>query len=715
MNHQRRRQIEALFEAALDRAPAERAAFLAAASEGDRELRAEVAAMLEAHERSAGILDAGPETPDVLGQAESATQPADPTIEAGSGPSDSLRTPSRLSRLGRRLMAALSPKAAPAPKVPSQSQEPDVLPHGSRIGRYVVAERLGSGGMGIVFRARDSQLDRFVALKLLPAALNADERARQRFLVEAKAAAALDHPNICTVHEIGSTADDRMYIVMAYYRGATLKEKMAQGGLSAAEAIDIAIQVARGLGRAHDRGIIHRDIKPANILVTQDGIAKILDFGVAKLSGVDLTRSGIYVGTASYMSPEQIRDGVVSPKSDIWALGVLLYEMLAGRRPFESDELVGLLHAIVKLDPMSLRQRRPDLPDGLTDLVDRCLAKDPDERPGTMMELTSQLEALSVRGDARPDPLPRSAPASGAAAGARAESTDSDRMATTADKIEQEIRFCTAHDGVNIAYAVMGEGPPLVKAANWLSHLEFDGESPVWRHWLRGLSATHRLIRYDERGCGLSDWDVDDFSLEAWVRDLETVVDSVGVDRFPLLGISQGGAVAITYATRHPERVSHLILYGIYIQGWARRTLPPGMLQEFQAQVTLTRVGWGRDTPAYRQLFTGLFVPGANEEQLRWFNELQRISTSPENAARFQEAFSEIDVHHLLPLLDVPTLVLHARGDARIPFSEGRHAATAIRGARFVPLDSRNHILLEHEPAWAVFLSELRRFLGSDR
>jgi pimeloyl-ACP methyl ester carboxylesterase len=714
MNHQRRRQIEALFEAVLDRTPAERQAFLAAAGEGDRELRDEVAAMLEAHERSAGILDGGPITPEVLGQAENATQPAGPAIDSRSGPSDSSSSGSLLSRLGRRLLAALSPKAARAPAARSRSPEPDVLPRGSRIGRYVVEERLGSGGMGIVYRARDTQLDRFVALKFLPAALDADESARRRFLVEAKAAAGLDHPNICTVHEIASTTDDRLYIAMAYYRGATLKEKMACGSLPADEAIDIAIQVARGLDRAHDRGIIHRDIKPANILVTEDGIAKILDFGVAKLTGVDLTRTGTYVGTASYMSPEQIRDGVVSASSDIWSLGVALYEMLAGQRPFASDELVGLLHAIVKLNPISLRQRRPDLPADLTDLVDRCLAKDPKKRPKTMKELTRLLEATSARSDAPPATVSRPT-ADSAAAGADAGFADSGIGLTTADAIEQEIRFCTAHDGVNIAYAVMGDGPPLVKAANWLNHLEFDRESPVWRHWLRGLSATHRLIRYDERGCGLSDWNVDDFSLESWVQDLETVVDAARVDRFPLLGISQGGAVAITYAIRHPERVSHLILYGIYTRGWARRPLPPGMLEEFQAQVTLTRIGWGRDTPAYRQLFTGLFVPGANEEQLRWFNELQRISTSPENAARFQEAFSEIDVDDLLPQLDVPTLVLHARGDARIPFAEGRRAATAIRGARFVPLDSRNHILLEHEPAWTVFLTEMRKFLSGDR
>lgn len=280
------------------------------------------------------------------------------------------------------------------------------------------------------------------------------------------------------------------------------------------------------------------------------------------------------------------------------------------------------------------------------------------------------------------------------------------------DSLDQEIRFCTTPDGVRIAYATIGDGPPFVKAANWLSHLEFDRTSPVWRHWLRELSATHRLIRYDERGCGLSDWDVENFSVETWVRDLETVVDAVGVERFPLLGISQGGAVAVAYAVRHPERVSRLILYGAYAAGWAKRPLPDDVREEYEALLTLTRQGWGRDTPAYRQVFTGLFVPDADESQIRWFNELQRTSTSPENAVRFQRAFGEVDVRGLLPEVRVPTLVLHARDDARCPFEEGRRMAAEIPGARFVPLEGRNHVLLEHEPAWQTLISEVRSFLG---
>ena len=207
---------------------------------------------------------------------------------------------------------------------------------------------------------------------------------------------------------------------------------------------------------------------------------------------------------------------------------------------------------------------------------------------------------------------------------------------------EQEIRFCTASDGVRIAYATIGEGPPLVKAANWLSHLEFDWRSPVWRHWLDELSRDHLFVRYDERGCGLSDRSVEDFSFEAWVRDLESVVDDLALERFTLLGISQGGPVAIAYAALHPERVSRLILYGTYAQGWAKRGL--GETEECKAILTLMREGWGRDNPAYRQIFTTSFIPDGSEEQIRWFDELMRVSTSGENAARFWTEFGNIDV-----------------------------------------------------------------------
>jgi pimeloyl-ACP methyl ester carboxylesterase/DNA-binding CsgD family transcriptional regulator len=277
--------------------------------------------------------------------------------------------------------------------------------------------------------------------------------------------------------------------------------------------------------------------------------------------------------------------------------------------------------------------------------------------------------------------------------------------------MNQQIRFCTSPDGVRIAYATTGEGPPLVKVANWLSHLEFDWDSPVWRHWLTELSRSHSLLRYDERGCGLSDWEPPELSFEAWVSDLETVVDAVGLERFPLLGISQGAPIAIAYTLRHPERVSHLVLHGGYARGRLKRNEGAQQVKEAETMRELAELGWGKENPAFRQFFTTQFIPDGTPEQHRWFNELERVSVSPANAARFMGIFDQIDVTALAPAVTCPTLVMHPTGDARVPFEEGRLLATLIPDARFVPLESRNHLLLEHEPAWGRWMDEMRAFL----
>jgi len=279
--------------------------------------------------------------------------------------------------------------------------------------------------------------------------------------------------------------------------------------------------------------------------------------------------------------------------------------------------------------------------------------------------------------------------------------------------VEQRIRFCRSSDGTTIAYAEHGVGPTVVKAANWLTHLEYDWQSPVWKHWLEELGSGHRVVRYDERGCGLSDREPEELSFESFVADLEAVVDAAELDRFVLLGLSQGGAIAIAYAVRHPERVSHLVLCGGYGRGRLKRDLSPGQREEAALLQSLVRVGWGRSDPVFRRVFTTRFVPGGTAEQLEWFDELQRVSVTPETAVRLRECWSHIDVIDLLDAVDVPTLVAHVRGDAVIPFSEGRLLATRIRGARFLPLEGRNHILLEQDPAWPVFLAELRAFIGA--
>ena len=283
-----------------------------------------------------------------------------------------------------------------------------------------------------------------------------------------------------------------------------------------------------------------------------------------------------------------------------------------------------------------------------------------------------------------------------------------DGLATSDDR--QEIHYCRTPDGVRLAYAISGHGSPLVKTGNWLNHLEYDWDSPVWHHLFLRLSRNHRLIRYDPRGTGLSDWDVADISLDAWVNDLETVVNAAGVERFPLFGMSQGCAVSIAYAVRYPERVTHLVLYGGFALGANKRS--PEERERRKALATLMRLEWGADNPAIRQMFATKLMPDATKEQVGTFNELQRKTTSAGCAARYFEITGEIDVVGLLADVRVPTLVMHARADAQVPFEYGRQLAAGISGAKFVALQSNNHVLLEQDSATERFFEEVSLFLA---
>lgn len=272
-----------------------------------------------------------------------------------------------------------------------------------------------------------------------------------------------------------------------------------------------------------------------------------------------------------------------------------------------------------------------------------------------------------------------------------------------------EIRFCAAPDGVNIAFTVQGRGTPLVKTANWMTHLERDAEGPIWRHWIAEFTQGRAFLRYDQRGNGLSDWKAD-FTQAAFEADLEAVVDAAGLDRFDLLGISQGASVAIAYAARHPHRVRRLVLLGAYARGWALRSTPDQLARR-EALLTLTRTGWDEDNPAFRQVFTSLFIPDSDAEAQHWFNTTQRLSTNGENAYAIQRSGADLDAEPLLAAVKAPTLVAHSREDAVVPFEVGREIARRIPGARFLPLEGRNHILLEPELAWRRFADAARAFL----
>jgi pimeloyl-ACP methyl ester carboxylesterase len=272
-----------------------------------------------------------------------------------------------------------------------------------------------------------------------------------------------------------------------------------------------------------------------------------------------------------------------------------------------------------------------------------------------------------------------------------------------------EIRFCIAPDGARLAYAVHGRGPPLVRVATWLTHLELDWGSPIWRHWLDRLGESHTVLRYDERGCGLSGAGLEELSVDTWVRDLEAVVDASGLERFSVLGVSQGAAIAVAYAARHPTRISDLVLYGGYARGRRGR----GQREEEDALIAAIRAGWTSDEPAYRHLFSMLFLPHGTPEQMAWYDQLLRTTTSAEAAIRLFRARGAVDVVDAARTVTARTLVMHARDDRVVPVEEGRLLASLIPDARLVVLDSANHILLADEPAWEEFLHELGGFLGT--
>lgn len=283
----------------------------------------------------------------------------------------------------------------------------------------------------------------------------------------------------------------------------------------------------------------------------------------------------------------------------------------------------------------------------------------------------------------------------------------------TAAEPAQEIRFCRGTDNARLAYAVHGSGPPLVVASCWLSHLQHDWQSPVWRHFLHDLGRIATVVRYDERGFGLSDWSVTDFSLEARLADLEAIIAAAGLERFAMMGMSGGAPVSLAYAAAHPERVTRLMLYGGIAKGCFGND--PSDVAREEAFLALLRAGWARPESLFRRVFTSVFIPDATEEQMRWLDDLQRMSTSTDNAISSRIARQRVDVRGLAPNIQAPTLVLHARGDQAAGFEAGLELGSTIPGARLVPLESRNHILLAAEPAWEVFRREVTAFMEPDR
>ena len=562
--------------------------------------------------------------------------------------------------------------------------------------QFHILEKAGEGGMGEVYRALDTKLDREVALKFLTRVGRLVPEHSDRLRQEAKSLAALSHANIVTIYDIGE-AEGVPFLVLEWVPGKSLNDPSLTRPWSVERFLQVALPVAEALAAAHERGIVHRDVKPGNVLVTDDGRVKLVDFGLAKVleSDLNLTRTATALGTVAYMSPEQVSAAEVGPPSDVFSFGVMAYELLTGQLPFGGQNAAAVLYQIIHATQNPLSEWRTDLPKCLDVLIEQCLEKDSNARFPSGKELVQELNLImrkAISGDVTELSPPRVQM----------------RPAIRA----QEIRFCTSTDGARVAYSMVGRGPLIVRVLGWFTHLEMEWEWPDLRLFWEGLAEEHTVVRYDGRGIGLSDPYMGDFTEETRLLDLEAVLNAVSAEKVILLGISEGGWTAASYAIRHPARVSHLILYGAYSRGRiARPNFDP---EEERALMTLIRKGWGQDTPRFRQIFTSQFFRSNAEPGLiAHFNDMQRASADPETAARYVEScHSRGDGRELFMQVGTPTLVIHCRDDQNVSFEEGRILAALIPGAQLLPLPSGTHYFPTDRKIVSKVVEGILRFVG---
>jgi serine/threonine protein kinase/DNA-binding winged helix-turn-helix (wHTH) protein len=572
---------------------------------------------------------------------------------------------------------------------------------GTRLGRYEIVSLLGKGGMGAVYLANDTHLDRRVALKLLSEKYTGDKLWLRRFIREAKAASALNHPNIITIHEIGQ-AGGVHFIATEYIEGKTLRHRLAEGPMKITIAINVAAQVASALAAAHAAGIIHRDIKPENIMLRPDGYVKALDFGLAKQIGSETSDSGtslsqlntdpgVVMGTVNYMSPEQARGVSVDTRSDIFSLGVLLYEMLAGRAPFTGPSSSDVIVSILDREPPRLSQMLADIPAELERIVGRALRKDREERYQSVKDfyldlksLQQELELQAKLGDSRKREEQERLRAEPAAPGKRA---PFDREPSDIP----EVHYARSGD-VNIAYQVVGDGPfDLVFVMGWISHLEYFWSEPSFARFLRRLASFARVILFDKRGTGLSDRvPLDQLpTLEQRMDDVRAVMEAVGCERAVLCGVSEGGPMCSLFAATYPEKTLALVMIGSYARRLKGEGYPWGPTEaEREHFFEEIRQHWGGPVGLEER------APSvANDPAFRdWWAAYLRRGASPGAALALTKMNTEIDIRHVLPTVRVPTLVIHRTGDSCLRVEEGRYLAENIPGAKFVELPGVDHL-----------------------
>ncbi|MGE0885794.1 MAG: alpha/beta fold hydrolase [Blastocatellales bacterium] len=587
---------------------------------------------------------------------------------------------------------------------------------GTRLGKYEILSLIGTGGMGEVYLARDTQLERNVALKLLSQKYTENTEWLRRFVREAKAASVLNHPNIITIHEIGEF-NGVHYIATEYVEGKTLRHKLVSGRMKIPAALNAAAQIAGALSAAHAAGIVHRDIKPENIMLRPDGYVKLLDFGLAKPMKSSLlkvetgdlsqfnTDPGIVMGTVNYMSPEQARGISVDPRSDIFSLGVVLYEMLTGRAPFEGSTTSDVIVAILDREPARLSRRLEDIPAELERIVTKALRKDRDERYQTIkdfhLDLKSLQQELEVRsrlgeswlsGATKDDKQGETQlesegkPHSVLTAGRNKNTTESEAKFDL-----PEVHYARSGE-VNIAYQVIGDAPlDLVFVMGWISHLEYFWTEPSFARFLRRLATFARVILFDKRGTGLSDHvPIDQLpTLEQRMDDVRAVMEAVGSGRAVLCGVSEGGPMCSLFAATYPEKTIALVMIGSYARRLKGEGYPWGPTEdereEFFEEI---RRDWGGPVGLEERAPSVADDPSFRD----WWAAYLRRGASPGAALALTRMNTEIDIRRVLPTVRVPTLVVHRTGDPCLKVEEGRYLAENIPGAKFVELPGIDHL-----------------------
>lgn len=571
------------------------------------------------------------------------------------------------------------------------------------IGPFRIHGEIARGGMGIVYEASDTRLGRKVAIKLLTTERRNDSQWLKRFRREAKLASGLNHPNILTIYDIGEE-NGIPYIASEHVEGITLRTRMAGNSLPIRDSIDIASQIARGMLAAHSSSIIHRDLKPDNIMIRNDGIVKILDFGLAKtnqtnnqFTGYESQVGGLK-GTVHFMSPEQARGFEVDTPSDVFSFGILLYLMFSGKQPFSGQSGSDVIAAILNATPVPISSFHVDIPNGLKGLVANCLNKLASKRP-TFQEILEQLESCDRELETSYNES-NAKSHGGSTLGTEGGDTETDgpdnftvvsELNASSELKPSEIRYAQSGE-VNIAWQEIGSGPiDIVFVMGWVSHLDWFWKDPSFSAFLKRLARFSRVILFDKRGTGLSDRvPLNQLpTLEIRMDDVRAVLEAAGSKRAVLCGVSEGGPLCALFAATYPEKTIAIVMIGCYARRLWADDYPWGPTAE-QREVFLQEIAknWGGPLGIEDRAPSKAKDP----EFRQWWASYLRMGASPAAAVALTKMNAQIDVRPILPTIQVPTLVIHRTDDKCLLLEEGRLLASKIPGAKFVELPGADHL-----------------------